>query len=98
MSECDQVSNVWKTKVNSHLNILGDWLRDCKAVMTTSEDLVDSAIIAGLTFFTTLGASGIAQVPTQTSCIIAALSAGAQFFTVLAIKRGLIKAQGNSPT
>jgi hypothetical protein len=80
------------------LTVVGNILSDCKAVVTSSADLIDSAIISGLTFFTTLGASSVAVVPIETSLTIAAISSAAQFFTVLAIKRGLIKPQVDSPT
>lgn len=53
---------------------------------------IDAAIMGGLTFMTTLvsiGYSGIHADPVQ-CVIIAALSGGLQFLTILAIKRGLV--------
>jgi hypothetical protein len=47
--------------------------------------------MAMLTFFTTLGGTGAAGVPTESMLISAAISAGTQFFLILAIKRGLVK-------
>jgi len=55
--------------------------------------LADAGISAGMTFFTTLGglgATGLASDP-KTTLLAAAISAGAQFFVALAVKRGLKK-------
>jgi hypothetical protein len=53
--------------------------------------LIDGGIIAGVTFFTTLGGATIARATVTTTIISAAISAAAQFFVMLAIKRGLRK-------
>ena len=55
--------------------------------------LIDAGIVACLGFFSTIGAlgvSGVLESPTQ--CLLSGLiSAGIQFFTYLALKRGLTK-------
>ena len=53
--------------------------------------LIDAGIMAMLTFFTTLGGTGAAGVPTGGMLISAVISAGTQFFLILAIKRGLVE-------
>jgi len=53
--------------------------------------VADAAIIAGLTFFTTLGSAMSQGVPANEAIVIAGVAAAVQFFTLLAIKRGLIK-------
>jgi len=53
--------------------------------------LIDAAIMAGLTFFTTLGglgATGLLADP-QLGLLAALISSGTEFFAILAIKRGL---------
>jgi hypothetical protein len=49
----------------------------------------DGGIIAALTFFTTLGGVTLVGVEITSTLISAAISAAAQFFLMLAIKRGL---------
>jgi hypothetical protein len=54
--------------------------------------LIDSAIVAGVDFFTTLGGLGVAGLfadPTK-GLIAAGISAAAGFFFTLAVKRGVI--------
>lgn len=51
--------------------------------------LVDGGIIAALTFFTTLGGVTLVGVEITNTLVSAAISATAQFFVTLAIKRGL---------
>ena len=51
--------------------------------------IFDSLIIAGVTFFSTLGAGTVTGLPTTTSLIAAGIAAATQFFVTLAIKRGL---------
>jgi hypothetical protein len=79
-------------------NIIGDVLDDCKAVVTSSAQLIDSAIIGALAFFTTLGATSVAAIPTVTGLTVAGIASGTEFFMVLAIKRGVLKPQVAEPT
>lgn len=51
--------------------------------------LMDAGIMAGLTFFTAIGTGSWAGLPTPTALVAAAMQSGAQFFLMLAIKRGL---------
>jgi len=55
--------------------------------------LLDASIAAGLTFFTTLAGVSIVRIFDEPApCIVAAgISAGAQFFIWLAMKRGIVK-------
>ena len=53
--------------------------------------IIDSAIIAGVTFFSTLGAGTVTGLPTQDALVAASIAAATQFFITLAIKRGLRK-------
>ena len=50
----------------------------------------DALILSGITFFSTLGATAYVGVIGKDVLIAGLLAAGAQFFTVLALKRGLI--------
>ena len=55
--------------------------------------LLDASIMAGLSFFTTLaglGASGLLGDPTK-ALLSAGIASAVQFFTMLGIKRGLVK-------
>jgi len=58
--------------------------------------LADAGVMAGMTFFTTLGGLGVTGLASEpkTSLLAAAISAGAQFFAVLAVKRGLKPKEG----
>jgi len=51
--------------------------------------IIDSAIIAGVTFFSTLGAGTVTGFPGQAALVAASIAAATQFFITLAIKRGL---------
>jgi len=52
--------------------------------------VADAAIMAGLTFFTTLGGLAVTDLlRNPVGWISAGISAGAQFFAILALKRGL---------
>jgi len=51
--------------------------------------ICDAGIASGVTFFTTLGGGTAAGLPTREMIIAAAISAAAQFFIWLSIKRGL---------
>lgn len=51
--------------------------------------VVDAAIIAGVTFFSTLGAGTVTGVPTTMALMGASIAAATQFCITLAIKRGL---------
>ena len=55
--------------------------------------LIDAGIIACLTFFSTLAGTKTAGLPDITSLYSAFISSMVQFFSVLAIKRGIIKKQ-----
>jgi len=56
-----------------------------------ADALADAAIMGGMTFFTTLGGLGVAGLASdpKATLLAAIISAGAQFFAVLAVKRGL---------
>ena len=51
--------------------------------------VMDAGIMSGLTFFSSLGGFTAVGVPAPETLIGALVSAGAQFFLTLAIKRGL---------
>ena len=51
--------------------------------------VVDAAIIAALIFFTTLSGVGVLGTEITNTLVSATISAAAQFFLMLAIKRGL---------
>jgi len=53
--------------------------------------IIDAAIIAGVTFFSSLGAGTITGIPTSTAIVAASIAAATQFCITLAIKRGLRK-------
>ena len=55
--------------------------------------LLDSGIMAGLTFFTSLGGLGLTGGIVTRDLIAAGIAAATQFFIVLAIKRGLREKQ-----
>lgn len=56
-----------------------------------ADEVVDAAIVAGITFFAGLGGMAAVDVPTAKAVVAAGIAAGAQFFTVLGLKRGLVK-------
>ncbi len=58
------------------------------AAANWKDEVVDAAVIAGMSFFGTLG--GMAAVG-MANVTAAAISAGSIFFTTLALKRGLVK-------
>lgn len=81
---------------------LKDWL-SVKGFMRTVENgsgtkevfdwknaLADAAIIAALGFFGSLTASALVGGDGVTTCLAAGITAGFEFFTVLAVKRGLV--------
>jgi len=51
--------------------------------------LIDAAIISGLTFFISLGGDSVASMDHVLALKAAAISAGVQFFIILALKRGI---------
>ena len=51
----------------------------------------DSLILAGITFFTALGGTAIIGVTGLEAIVAGLVAAGAQFCTVLALKRGLVR-------
>lgn len=55
--------------------------------------LIDSTIMAGLTFFTSLGGLSLTGVIVARDFLAAGIAAATQFFIVLAIKRGLREKQ-----
>jgi hypothetical protein len=60
--------------------------------------VIDAAIIAGVTFFSSLGGMALAGIPTLELCFPAAIAAGTQFCLTLAIKRGLREAKPAAST
>lgn len=56
------------------------------------EAIIDALIMSMLTFFTTLGALGITNLLTgKEGWLAAGISAGTEFFAILALKRGFVK-------
>jgi len=55
--------------------------------------LADAAIMAGMTFFATLGGLGVTGLTSdpKATLLAAIISAGSEFFAVLLVKRGLTK-------
>ena len=53
--------------------------------------LIDAAIIAALTFFSTLAGTKTASLPDITCLYSAFIAAMVQFFSMLAIKRGIVR-------
>jgi len=51
--------------------------------------IADASVMAGLTFFTTLGGTSAVGIPTIQACVASAIAAFGQFFLTLAVKRGL---------
>ena len=60
--------------------------------------IIDAAIIAGVTFFSSLGGMALAGIPSLEICFPALIAAGTQFCLTLAIKRGLREAKPAAPT
>ncbi len=60
-----------------------------KVTFDWQDAIFDSLIIAGLTFFSVLGGLSITGIPGTAALVSAGISAMAQFFAMLAIKRGL---------
>ena len=56
-----------------------------------SDACIDAGIVAGLTFFTTLGASGVIGTLQPQAILTSGIAAASQFFLWLALKRGLKK-------
>jgi hypothetical protein len=53
--------------------------------------VLDAGVLSGVTFFTTLAGAGAAGVGPEKMIISAAISACVTFFTIVAMKRNLIK-------
>jgi hypothetical protein len=53
--------------------------------------LGDAAFLSGITFFGAFGGSSAVGVVGENAIVAAVIAAGAQFCTVLALKRGLVK-------
>jgi len=51
--------------------------------------IIDSGIMAAVTFFSALGGLSAVGIPTWEACVAAAIAGATQFFIALAIKRGL---------
>lgn len=64
---------------------------DPKGKFSWSEALIDSFILAMINFFSTLAGTSAAGLPSPVTLYAAGLSAALQFFTVLGLKRGLIR-------
>jgi len=56
--------------------------------------IIDAGIMASLTFFTSLGGTTAASIPTLQGVLAAGVAACTEFFLVLAIKRGLREKEG----
>jgi len=54
-----------------------------------NDTLIDAGIMAGLTFFTSLGGLGLTGAIGLREVLAAGVAAATQFFSILAIKRGL---------
>lgn len=52
---------------------------------------IDAAITSGVTFFSTLGGSSVAELGAVSGLKVAAVAAFTQFFIFLALKRGLVQ-------
>ena len=66
-----------------------------KEVFDWQNALADAGIIAGLTFFTSLVGINLSGMhETVTACTAAGISAAVQFFTLLALKRGIKQSSG----
>ena len=81
-------------KIQSFLTVKGKTKtvkadHDSKTVFDWQNALADSAILAAITFFTGLLGINAAGVETVKACSAAGISASLQFFSVLALKRGL---------
>jgi hypothetical protein len=59
--------------------------------------LADAGILAGITFFTALSGIKLAEVQTTKAVTGAGISASLQFLTIIALKRKLIKQNGETP-
>lgn len=64
-----------------------------KEVFDWTNALADAGIIAALGFFGSLTASTLIGGDGYTTCLAAGITAGFEFFTVLALKRGLVSKQ-----
>ena len=58
------------------------------------DTIIDAGIMAGLTFFTSLGGMSIAGGQITQTIFGAGIAAAAEFFLMLAIKRGLRPKEG----
>lgn len=56
-----------------------------------SDAIIDSIIVSGLTFFSTLGGGSVAGLNGMAGLNAAAVAASAQFFVFLALKRGIVQ-------
>lgn len=56
-----------------------------------SDAVIDSIIVSGLTFFSTLGGGSVAGLSGMAGLNAAAIAASAQFFVFLALKRGIVQ-------
>lgn len=76
------------------LKAVGDKVSGVVEKFDWNSALADSALLAAITFFATLGGGTVADIPSLQMLTVSAVAAGSQFVTVLALKRGLIKKEG----
>jgi len=62
-----------------------------ECVQSKRDQVFDAGILAGLSFFGTLASTFVTGVSTETAILTALISSGSMFFTILAMKRGLVK-------
>jgi hypothetical protein len=81
----------------SKLSPYGKLIKACEDVKATvdskfdwSDAICDAAILSAITFFATLSGTSIAGLTGSGLFIAGFIAAGTQFFTVLALKRGLV--------
>lgn len=87
------------------LSISGRFVQLCGAVEKTilpdgfdwANAICDALVLSGITFFSTIGATAYVGVDGKDVFIAGLIAAGAQFFTVLALKRKLIKQDESKP-
>ena len=72
-----------------HLSLRGH--RDKKGKFDWSGAVLDAGLISGITFFTGLGALASSAAISPSSLCVLLSAVGAEFFGILATKRGLIQ-------
>lgn len=76
-------------KLNGFYRMCENGKGSLKEVFDWGDALADSGILAGLSFFTTMGATHLVGVPTLEAVLAGAIAGSIEFFTLMAIKRGL---------